>query len=321
MKKNKLILIPSEIGAGTRGAGMGIEAMKKAAAKSNNNIFKDSKTLEIPVFNDAFLKPLTFPLAKRIDSMVKLYERIAREICHTIQEDEYFPLIIAGDHSTAGGTIAGLRRAYPHSRIGIIWFDAHADMHSPFTTPSGNLHGMPLAAALNFDNRESAIHKPDYETIKYWEELKNSGKQIPMISSDDLVIIGLRETEPQEEFLINQNHIHCISVNHFRKSKIEAIVKDIFSQLQFCDYLYISFDVDCLDPEISKGTGTPVKGGFTLNEVIEIMKEISKDPRICCFELVEINPLLDTDNKMAETALTILETAIERIHESRKNLD
>src|SRR6187551_1913751 len=153
MKNIKLIEIPSEIGAGTRGASLGIDAIKIAALDFMSNFFVHFPSEKIEIQNNLLFEPIHSPYAKRIQGVANMYDRISKAVSDSIRNN-FFPVIISGDHSNAGGTIAGIKMAKPKSKLGVIWIDAHADLHTPFTTPSGNLHGMPLATAIAEDNKE-----------------------------------------------------------------------------------------------------------------------------------------------------------------------
>jgi len=313
MKKVKLVLLRSELGAGTRGASMGIDAIKIAAIDLKSDYFRRYEQIEVGDENWLLLEEIRFPYAKRIRGIIKVYERLSKTVSRILKKGNTFPVVLAGDHSTAGGTIAGIKRAYPDARLGVIWIDAHADLHSPYTTPSGNIHGMPLATALGEDNLECKVNDLDERTVDLWERLKNSGEISPKIVPSDLVFIGLRDTEEQEDYLINKHNIRVISLKEMRLKGIEETTKDVLQYLAKCDYIYISFDVDSLDPRISSGTGTPVPNGLRIKEAKELMYGLVSDPRVCCFEVVEINPTLDTENSMAETAFKILEKATEAV--------
>src|ERR1043165_1447571 len=192
MKNIKIIEVPSEIGAGTRGASLGIEAIKIAALDFMSNFFIHFPSEKIPVENKLLYEPIESPYAKRIKGIVTMYDRVSRAITDCIKTG-FFPVVLSGDHSTSGATIAGLKMAKPKSKLGVIWFDAHADLHTPFTTPSGNLHGMSLAIAINEDNKECAVHEVDTETIKQWDHLKTLGKIVPKVLPEDIVYVSLRD--------------------------------------------------------------------------------------------------------------------------------
>lgn len=309
MRKAKLILVRSELGAGTRGASLGVDALKIAAIDLESDYFRRHEIVEVVDENWLLLEKIKFKYAKRIRGIIKIYERLAKAVSKVVKKENQFPIVLAGDHSTAGGTIAGIKSAYPDEILGVIWIDAHADLHSPFTTPSGNIHGMPLATALAEDNLEVQSNDLDPKTIELWERLKNSGGISPKINYRDLVYIGVRDTESQEDHLIAKNQVKNISTKELRQKGVEEIVTEVFDYLAHCDRIYVSFDVDSLDPKISTGTGTPVPNGLRSKEARELMVSLCINPKICCFEIVEINPTLDTENSMAETAFKILDAA------------
>src|SRR5690606_39208553 len=172
-------------------------------------------------------------------------ERVADEI-HKTFESKKFPVVLAGDHSSSAGTIAGIKKTFPKSRLGVIWIDAHADVHSPYTSPSGNMHGMPIAVSLDEDNLANKVNQPDQETLNYWHQLKNIGAIAPKINARDLVYIGIRDVEAPELALIKKKKIKTVSVAIFRKFGVERIINDIMSHLDACDMIYLSFDVDSL---------------------------------------------------------------------------
>jgi arginase len=312
IKPIKIIEVKSEIGAGTRGASMGVDAIKIAALDFGSNFFKKFKSVEILNENKLLLEPVVHDYAKRIKGIYNLNERIAKEIQKTLKAEE-IPIVLAGDHSSALGTISGIRMAYPEKRLGVIWIDAHADMHSPYTTPSGNMHGMPLCAVLGEDNRDRQQNKPDDETIEYWEKLKHLGDIYPKITYNDLVFIALRDFEPPEDYLIKKNKVRVFNLQEIRKKAVERVAIDSLNYLDHCDMIYVSFDVDSMDSRISSGTGTPVPNGITEKEAGNLIYYIMRSKKIVCFEMVEINPTLDRENLMAENAFEILQKATNQL--------
>lgn len=305
MRTIKLIEIKSEIGAGTRGASLGIDAIKIAAMDFHSLYFKKLKSVEIETENEELFEPVINHYAKHINAVYKIYQRVSKEVGKTIKRKQ-FPLILAGDHSTAGGTIAGIKIAYPKKRLGVIWIDAHADIHSPYTTPSGNMHGMPVALSLGEDNLECQVNEPIGETVMFWNKLKNIGSICPKINYEDIVYVGLRDTEEQEEYLIEKYKMKQLSIAEMRKKGISRSADRILKLLDHCDLIYISFDVDSMDPSVSKGTGTPVAKGLREREAANFITRLVRSPKVCCFEMVEVNPTLDKENTMAENAFKIL---------------
>ncbi|MFL5774344.1 MAG: arginase [Flavisolibacter sp.] len=309
MKNIKLIEIPSEIGAGTRGASLGIEAIKIAALDFMSNFFIHFPSEKIPVENKLLYEPIESPYAKRIKGIVQMYDKVSKSVSDTLKTN-FFPMILSGDHTTSGATIAGIKMARPKSKLGVIWIDAHADLHTPYTTPSGNMHGMPLAAAINEDNLESAVHEPDAETVKQWNYLKNIGRIAPKILPEDVVYISLRDFEKEEKRLIDKYGMKVITTKEVRSKGPENIVRAIIRYLSDCTDIYISFDVDSLDSSISKGTGTPVSNGLREREAEDLISKFMQNRKVCCFEITEVNPTLDKENLMAEIAFNILQRSV-----------
>lgn len=309
MSRLEIIEVPSEIAASTRGARLGIEAMHTAALLQGSSLFCEQKVTKVAGENQLLCQDTPYPCAKRIDGITKMYRKVCKETSRSVQ-DGYFPLVLAGDHSTAGATIAGLRHANAEDRIGVIWIDAHADLHSPYTSPSGNVHGMPLAAALAIDNMEQQVNSPDETTRQLWGNLKETGLEGQNFRPDDLFYIGLRDLEQQEQYIIDQHKIPNLTVEELRQKGSGTAVSQALDHLRQCDRLYITFDVDSLDPTVSKGTGTPSENGLYKDEAATLLKGLMADEKISCLELVEVNPLLDTGNTMAETAVSILRQAL-----------
>ncbi len=312
MKKLKFIEVKSEIGAGTRGASLGVDAIKIAALDYGSSLFKQNDSVEIPHQNQLLFETQGSPYAKRIKGVISLYEKLSVEVSNTLKKNG-FPIVLAGDHSTAGGTIAGIRMAYPKQRLGVIWIDAHADIHSPYTTPTGNMHGMPLAASLAEDNASNKMNKPDKETIELWNKLKKVGNISPKINYKDLVYIGVRDIEPEESFLLKKHKVKAFTTAEVKRNGVEKIAREALSHLSQCSLIYISFDVDSMDSSISKGTGTPVRNGITEKEAGSLCVRLIQNEKVCCFEICEVNPTLDKENLMAENTFEILQKVVSQI--------
>lgn len=300
----------SELGAGTRGASLGLDALQVASLKYDRSFFLRNKVKTIKTVNNLLFKKVEMPYAKRLDGIAEMYARIEAKVSKTLDRGA-FPFLIAGDHSSAGGTIAGIKKANPNKRLGVIWVDAHADLHSPYTSPSGNVHGMPLATAIHEDNLECQNNEPENETKWHWNVMKGPN---PRVLPEDIVFIGLRSTEAPEDAIIDRFEIPVYTVPEVREKGIEATVSSCLEYLKDCDIIYVSFDVDSMDPSVSEGTGTPVPGGFDEEEAKAILLGLVADPRLVCFEMVEINPLLDKKgNSMAEAAFRIMKPVYEKI--------
>lgn len=314
MKSFRIIENPSELGAGTRGSSLGIEALRIAAINNKSKLFYDNEVVTLTKNNKKLFKKVDTPHAIRLKQIYNRLNVLGDEVYNSLVEHS-FPLVISGDHSSAAGTIAGLKKAYPDHRIGVIWIDAHSDMHTPYTTPSGNVHGMPLAMSMGLDNQKLARNEVVDNTLEYWEDCKNLYNINPKMNPEDLVFIGLRSSEAEEVALIEEYDVKKILVKEVREMGTKETVVEAISYLSNCDSIYISLDVDSMDPDLtSYGTGTPVKDGLTPQEVIEIVANLLKDERIKALELCEINPLLDNKNRMAEISLVILEDIINIIN-------
>jgi arginase len=306
MKNLVIIENRSELGAGTRGASLGIDALKIAAVTAGSKFFAELPRLEIQDQNHLLYNRVRRKFAKRIEGIVKVYQRLSELVKRTLLEQK-FPLVLSGDHSSAGGTIAGIKAAFPDKRLGVVWVDAHADMHTPYTSPSGNVHGMPLATATNEDNLDKKKKEPSEETMQMWETLKATAVPGKKVEYSDIVFIGLRDYEDEEEYLIEKNKVKVFTSEEMHREGAEIIGKATLDYLKDCDILYISFDVDSMDSLISEGTGTPVPEGLWPDEARDLLLELCNDERVCCLEITEINPLLDQKNTMAEVAFDILE--------------
>ncbi|MBK6826187.1 MAG: arginase [Chitinophagaceae bacterium] len=309
MKNIKLIEVPSEIGAGTRGASLGVDAIKIAALDFMSNFFIHFPSEKIPTENKLLYEPIESPYAKRIKGITAIYDRVSKSVCDTMKNN-FFPVILSGDHSTAGATIAGIKMAKPKSKLGVIWIDAHADLHTPYTTPSGNVHGMPMAVSISKNNEECAVHELDEETTGYWNYLKNIGKIAPKVLPEDVVFISLRDYEKEERHLIEKYDMKVITTKEVRSKGAENVVRSVIRYLADCTDIYISFDVDSLDSSISKGTGTPVSNGLREREAEDLISKFMQNRKVCCFEITEVNPTLDKENLMAEIAFNILQRSV-----------
>ena len=309
MKNIKLIEVPSEIGAGTRGASMGIDAIKIAALDFMSNFFVHFPSEKIEMQNNLLFEPIHSPYAKRIHGVLNMYEKISKAVADSIKNN-FFPVVLSGDHSNAGGTIAGIKMAKPKSKLGVIWIDAHADLHTPYTTPSGNMHGMPLASAIAENNEESKVHELDEKTAKMWDQLKHIGKTPQNVLPEDIVFISLRDYEKEEKFLIEKYGMKVITTSDVRRNGAENVSRKVLRYLGDCTDIYVSFDVDSLDSAISKGTGTPVSNGLKELEAEDLISKFMQSRKICCFEITEVNPTLDKENLMAEIAFHILQRSV-----------
>lgn len=310
----KIIKNRSDIGAGTRGSDMGIDAIEIAAINSDNDYFTRFPFVDVDTHNEAIYNKVKTTIAKRIGFVREQCERVSKALQDTLGE-RHFPIVLSGDHSSALGTMSGIKAHFKDKRLGIVWIDAHADMHSPYTTPSGNVHGMPLAAALGEDNLKNQINDVTGTAAEEWENMKNIGVPGPKFLPQDLVFFGVRDTEPPEDEIRKKLGLRKYMVHEVRFRGLDHVMDEVIEKLSACDVIYISFDVDSLDCDlISKGTGTPVSKGFDPEEVIQIINRLVQTDKVACLEVTEVNPLLDEKgNKMAETAFEVLDAVTDTI--------
>jgi arginase len=312
MKKDiHFIINKSELTAGTRGASLGPEALFVAARAMNNQFFNDFNVEELPNYNYLLDRPVEHAFAKRIGGLIQVYSDVSTIVSEKLAKQQ-FPFLLSGDHGSAGGTIAGIKKAFPTKRLGVIWVDAHGDLHTPYTTPSGNMHGMPLATVINEDNLDCQINDVPPATIEAWNQLKNTGFEGAKIQPEDLIFIAVRDTEAQENALIDRFNIKNYTVAEVQAEGAVQIAEKALQDLVECDIIYVSFDVDSMDPkETSFGTGTPVANGLNPNQAKELLQTFFKSPKLISMEFVEINPCLDDKmNQMATITFSILEAVV-----------
>lgn len=307
----------SELGAGTRGSSLGIDAIQVASLKYKPEFFHERAIRSVKTLNPRLFRKDKMRYAKRLDGIAQMYQQISWEL-KEVYENGQVPVVFSGDHSNAGGTIAGIKKSFPSERLGVIWVDAHSDLHTPYTSPSGNVHGMPLATALHEDNLENKNNDPNDEVIWHWNEMKGSNQRI---KPEDLFFIGVRSSEEPEQKLRQKYSIPNVTVAELREKGVEKVAEMALEHLRDCDIIYISFDVDSMDPSVSRGTGTPVDDGLWEDEARELLLKLVEDSRICCLETTEVNPLLDNQNVMAETAFRIVQPVIEKFEQNPFSLE
>lgn len=313
MRPIKIIKNRSDIGAGSRGSDLGIDALEIAAINASNDFFNRHPFVDVPTHNESIYDKVNHTFAKRINFVAEQCERVA-EATRMVLNQKHFPLVISGDHSSAMGTIAGIKQSFPEKTLGMVWIDAHADLHTPLSSPSGNVHGMPLAGALALDHKKYGVNKISEATARSWERLKNLGVKGAKVAAEHLIYFGVRDTEEAEDRVMEEYAIRNYPVHEVRHRSVERCVAEAIEQLNAVDLIYITFDVDSLDCDlISKGTGTPVSKGFDPQEVIAIIQALLATGKVAALEVCEINPLLDEKgNKMAETAFEVMDQLFKR---------
>ena len=307
MKSITIIKNRSDIGAGTRGSDLGVDAIEIAAINQQNSFFNEHFHVDVPTHNETIYNKNFLKTEHRIGFVLEQCQRVCDAVSAVLKENK-FPLILSGDHSSAFGSLAGIQHAQPSKTLGVIWVDAHADLHSPLSSPSGNVHGMPLAAALGYNNETLAVNEVNEKTHQLWDELKKVGGDQAKVTPEHLIFFGVRDTEETEDKVMEQNKIKNYPVDEIRHRGLSLCVAEALEKLSAVDSIYISFDVDSLDCDlISKGTGTPVSKGFDIDEVVAIIQQIIASQKVIGLEVTEVNPLLDNKgNRMAEAAFEVI---------------
>jgi arginase len=295
MKNRILILSQYDIAAGKRGSADGPSAVKSQLIQKGIDC---SNCIVLENNNSPIEHQNNFKNAKFIDTVVENASLLEQTTYNAIKSSKT-PVILSGDHGNAIGGFSGLKNAFPNKRIGIIWIDAHADLHTPYTTPSGNIHGMPLAALAGIDNSENSKNKVTDEEIKHWNQLKKIGNKsiYPKFSFKDLVFIGLRDAEEEEWDLIIKHNIRHFEPKDIKNLGIQNVLTQTLEYLNNCDIIYVSFDADSLDPSISVGTGTPSPNGLLIEEAEYLFNELFNHPKLGVFEISEVNPNIEQGNQ------------------------
>jgi arginase len=285
-----------DLGAGRRGVDMGPSAIRIAGlhARLNDLGYKvdDEGDLSIKTQEEQRVKD---PHAKYLPEITRVCNILARKV-EKIMHHGQFPLILGGDHSIAVGTVSGLA-AYARKKkkkVGIFWIDAHGDFNTPASSPSGNIHGMPLAVCAGLGPRS----------------LLSIGGAFTKVDPKNIAIIGLRDLDRIERENIKKYGVNIYTMEEIDKHGLHKIMKKAFQQVaNKVDYLHVSFDLDGVDPIYAPGVGTPVKGGLDYREAHLIMEMLAESKKMTSLELVEVNPILDNRNQSAEFAVELVQSA------------
>lgn len=277
-----VIGVPMDLGAGRRGVDMGPSAVRNAelhhgiAALGIGVV--DRGDVPVPVRESVGQSDVQ---AKYLPVILAVCDELARRVETSVREGG-FPLVIGGDHSIAMGTLAGIRRGRG-AQPGLIWIDAHGDIHSPMSSPSGNVHGMPLAFALGEAN----------------------------VSPEHTVLIGLRDVEPAERQTIRELGVRAFSMSEIDRLGMARVIDEALAIAgSGSRALHLSFDMDGIDPSEAPGVGTPVRGGMTYREAHLAMEMLASSGILGSLEFTEINPILDHANRTAQLAVELILSAL-----------
>jgi len=285
-----------DLGAGRRGVDMGPSAIRYAGLEDRlaklglecsdwGNV--ETAIPEATATGD--------PRARFLDQIKEACERIARRVAAT-KKDGHFPIVLGGDHSIALGTLGGL--AAHHGAGGVLWFDAHGDLNTPETSPSGNVHGMPLAAALGLAD----------------EAFGSDAWPLPTVDPEKVVLIGVRSLDEGERRLVRHLGMSVHTMTDLDRRGVEPVVREALERLADAAFVHVSLDMDVIDPDVARGVGTPVRGGLSYREAHLAMELVAESGLLGSMDVVEVNPILDRENATAELAVELVASALgERI--------
>lgn len=280
-KKVKIFGVPLDLGTEKLGVDMGPNAIRYAGlhdALAFNGI-------DYIDYGDLFFRHSVDRQPK--DTIKEISEELSSLVFEAMKEN-YIPVILGGDHSVSIGSIAGASKM--SDNLGVLWFDFHADSNTPDTSPSGNIHGMPVAISLGYG----------------YPELVDCAGFAPKIRPQNIVIIGAHDIDPPEIEFLSKLGVKVYSLFDIDRFGISKIVEDSIVKLKHCDSVHVSFDIDVLDPFIAPGTGILSKGGLSYREASYIMNSLGSKQIVRSIDIIEVNPLLDVQNTTAELAVELL---------------
>jgi arginase len=285
-EKIRIIGVPMDLGASRRGVDMGPSALRVAGLQSRlkqlGRQVEDVGNVAVPQAEE---QPYGEKKARYLDEITQTCKGLAEMVLKTLDED-MIPLVLGGDHSIAVGTVAGAAAHFNKTgkRIGVIWLDAHGDMNTPESSPSGNVHGMPLASIMGYGPPELI----DLAGIK------------PMVEARNVVLVGIRDLDSKERRFAKESGVHVFTMRDIDERGMREVMAEA---LRFAGDdtagIAVSLDMDFVDPSDAPGVGTPVRGGATYREAHLALEMIADSRSMVSFELVEINPVIDLHNTTA----------------------
>jgi arginase len=288
-----IIGVPIDLGADRRGVDMGPSAIRYAHLQTKLEALgytvEDKGNIEVPI---AEMCSITEPKLKYLDCIVPMSRRAAGAVSTSLQSG-HFPLVLGGDHSLSIGSIRGAARI---RKLGVIWVDAHADFNTDQTTPSGNIHGMPLAALCGFG---------DARLSRLWDEA------LPVVDPRRVAIIGARDLDPGEKVNLREAGVMVMGMEQIdRLGMVAAVEKAIERVSRDVEGIYLSFDMDAMDPRHAPGVGTPVPAGLTQREAHVACELVAETGLLTGLDVVEVNAILDVQNQTGELAVEFVLSAL-----------
>src|SRR3954471_5752290 len=295
-RKIRVIGIPLDLGASRRGVDMGPSAVRVAGLEARleaiGHDVEDGGNVTVAI---AEQKKEGDPRAKYLKEITATCTKHADTVLKTLEAGK-FPLVLGGDHSVAAGTVAGGAEFYrrQNQKIGLIWIDAHSDINTPETSPSGNVHGMPLAAIMGLGP----------------SELGNIFDFSPKVAPENCVLVGIRDVDSHEKENIKRAGVEVFTMRDIDERGMRAVVEEALRMAgRGTAGYHVSLDMDWIDPEDAPGVGTPVRGGATYREAHLAMEIIADHARMLGFEIVEVNPVIDEHNRTANLAVELAVSA------------
>jgi arginase len=230
--------------------------------------------------------------ARYLPEILDCCARVAAVVADAVSEGAV-PLVLGGDHSVAIGTLAGLARSHG-APGGVIWLDAHGDVNAPGTSPSGNVHGMPLAAALGLAG----------------DSFAHPGLELPALDPTRVSLVGVRSLDNAEQELLRNSGARVFTMSEIDRIGIERAMREAVDRLRGAAFGHVSLDLDVLDPEVAPGVGTPVPGGLTYREAHLALELVAESGLLGSLEVVEVNPILDRENTTAALAVELVASAL-----------
>jgi arginase len=279
-----------DLGAGRRGVDMGPSAIRYAGLETRirelGRDVTDLGDVRAPVPEATRVGD---PAARFLEPIMRACELVAREVA-TAANDGRVPLVLGGDHSIAMGTLGGMAAA--RGAGAVLWIDAHGDLNRPYTSPSGNVHGMPLAAALGLAGE-------GFSTDAY-----------PVPSVADAVLLGIRSLDAGERDLIRELGLRVYTMSELDERGVQTCVREALEQLAGAAFVHVSLDLDAVDPMFAPGVGTPVRGGLSYREAHLALELVAESELADSFDVVEVNPILDRENETAQLAVELVASAL-----------
>jgi len=291
----RIIGVPMDLGAGRRGVDMGPSSIRIAGVADRLRALGYSVVDDGDIFiKGPELQRVRNEKLRYLPEIVRACSLLAVKVEKTVVAGG-IPLVLGGDHAVAIGTIAGLRSAARASgkKLGVLWIDAHGDLNTDATTPSGNIHGMPLAVSLGL----GAL------------ELTSIGGPEAKVSPRNVVLIATRDLDDGERSNIKRLGLQVFTMEEIDKQGMAVVIGKALRKLRGVEMLHVSFDLDSVDPSVAPGVGTPVNGGINYREAHLIMEALAESGRMTSLEVVETNPILDTRNQSAEFAVEMIMSA------------